>query len=155
MARKAIGTGRDARGRFAAGNLGGPGRPARVTEAAYLASLSDAVPLDVWQRIVERARDDALGGDARARAWLAGLLLGKEPARLSQLARDDLLGVTPADRTRVSALRVVEPSLQPYGHGLFGPTDDELAVQVARAREEFEAQTAAMLEEQAGVSGEP
>jgi hypothetical protein len=35
-------------------------------EADYLAALCDAVPIERWRKIVERAVTDAEGGDARA-----------------------------------------------------------------------------------------
>jgi len=130
-------TGRDGRGRFALGNPGGPGRPRRAVETEYLGAVSEAVPVDVWRRIVERARDDALAGDHRARAWLANIVLGKEPGRLSELAKQDLLGVTADDTLRVAVAKVVDPSLRdPLGLDLMlGPTDLQLAVEAARERE--------------------
>jgi hypothetical protein len=38
--------------------------PRRQIEREYLATLSAAVPLDIWQAIYKRAADDALAGDA-------------------------------------------------------------------------------------------
>jgi hypothetical protein len=68
---------RAANGRFAPGWRGGPGRPRRVIERDYLAALSEAVPIDRWKKIVERAASDAENGDAKARDWLGSYLLGK------------------------------------------------------------------------------
>jgi hypothetical protein len=68
---------RDGNGRFAAGNPGGPGRPRRAVEHEYMATLTEAVTLDDWREVVERAREDAKGGDARARQWLSDLLVGR------------------------------------------------------------------------------
>jgi hypothetical protein len=68
---------RDANGRFALGNPGGPGRPRRVVEADYLAALSEAVPLEKWHEIVETAVDQAVSGDAKAREWIGSYLAGK------------------------------------------------------------------------------
>ena len=70
--------GRDNRGRFVKGAWpGGPGRPRRETEREYLDALIGACPPDRWQRIVERAITDAEQGDAKARDFLAGYLVGK------------------------------------------------------------------------------
>jgi hypothetical protein len=68
---------RAANGRFAPGWRGGPGRPRRATEAQYLARLSEAVPLETWDRIVQKAVEDALAGDRHARAFLANYLIGR------------------------------------------------------------------------------
>jgi len=67
-------------GTFAQGNEGGPGRPRRQTEAAYLVALSEAVTLDDWREIVKAAVIAAKSGDAQARKWLSDYLLGVNPA---------------------------------------------------------------------------
>jgi hypothetical protein len=68
---------RDSNGQFCAGHPGGPGRPPRQTEAAYLLALSEAVTPDRWRAIVARAIEDAEQGDDKARAWLSTHLLPK------------------------------------------------------------------------------
>ena len=73
--------GRDKSGKFLAGNPGGPGRPPRATERDYLVALSESCSTDDWQEIVSRAVDDAKGGDAKARSWLAGYLIGEPGSR--------------------------------------------------------------------------
>ena len=86
---------RDQAGRFASGNRGGPGRPRRVTERAYLAAISEACPPDVWQEIVAQAVQDAKAGDAKARDWLAAYLVGRPDAAavtLHRLAVEDEAG---------------------------------------------------------------
>ena len=81
---------RDAAGRFAAGNAGGPGRPRRAIETDYLAALSDAVPMDRWRKIVERAVTDAEQGDVKAREWLGSYLAGKPTGNgLRKIAVDE------------------------------------------------------------------
>ena len=50
-------------GRF---QKGGPGRPRRAIESDYLATLSEAVPLSVWQEIVAKAVDEGREGDHAA-----------------------------------------------------------------------------------------
>jgi hypothetical protein len=80
-----IGNGhRNGDGQFAPGNPGGPGRPRRVAERDYLAALTEECPPETWRAICRRAVADALGGDARARDWLARYLLGN-PAELPTL----------------------------------------------------------------------
>jgi hypothetical protein len=77
-------------------------------ELDYLAALSDAVTLDRWRAIVERAVDDAAKGDDKARAWLSRYLIGDE-ARLSELARLDALGLSPSDIVAAQANEELEP----------------------------------------------
>src|SRR5690348_13702790 len=67
----------DAKGRFKKGHKGGPGRPRRVVEQDYVVALSEAVPLDRWRKIIERAITDAESGDARAREWVGNYMMGK------------------------------------------------------------------------------
>ncbi len=71
---------RDETGRFLPGNSGSPGRPRRQTEAAYLHATLSACSVEMWGKIVDRAVADALGGDAKAREWLATYLIGKSAA---------------------------------------------------------------------------
>ena len=99
--------GRQANGRFAYGNQGGPGRPRRKVEEDYLVALAEAVPFDLWQRIVSKAADDALNGDAKAREWLSNYLLRGVRLR-DTLTRDhrtdlDLLGYEPIEAQNVEA----------------------------------------------------
>jgi hypothetical protein len=93
---------RDANGRFAVGNPGGPGRPRRAVEQDYLATLADAVPLKKWKRIVSRAVADAAAGDAKARRWISEHLVGRRPDALTALAATELAG-TLDDEIRVQA----------------------------------------------------
>ena len=66
---------RDHMGRFAVGNSGGPGRPKRQAEGAYLQTLSERVPLALWAEIVDKAASDAAAGDGKARDWLSKYLM--------------------------------------------------------------------------------
>jgi hypothetical protein len=70
-------TDRDANGRFLPGHPGMGGRPRRAIEVDYVATLSEAVPLAKWRAIVERAVEQAVSGDAKAREWLGSHLLGE------------------------------------------------------------------------------
>lgn len=89
--------GRDQKtGRFSVGNPGGPGRPRRAVEADYLAALSDAVSVDRWRKIVERALSDAEQGDPKAREWLSAYLAGKPTGgALRRIAIDEMAGIDP------------------------------------------------------------
>lgn len=75
-------------GQFSKGNPGGPGRPSKATEDEYLAAVGDAVPLDIWKTICQRAAQDATKGNAKARDWLSKHLLPPP--------RDTSLGFDPA-----------------------------------------------------------
>jgi hypothetical protein len=91
-------SGRDAGGRFASGNPGGPGRPRRETERAYLAAMADAVPPDTWRVIVEAAAASAFQGDRHAREWLSAYLMGMPEGRaitLHALAVQEMSGTDP------------------------------------------------------------
>ncbi len=94
-------TDRDAAGRFTPGNPGGPGRPRRDTERTYLSTVSEACSPETWREIVARAVADAKAGDAAARAWLAGYLVGR-PATvavtLHALAVEAAAGKDPVER---------------------------------------------------------
>jgi len=81
-------TDRDSSGRFLPGNRSSPGRPRRQVEVDYLANLADVVPSDTWRKITERAVQDALAGEYKARDWLSKYLLG-ESSRLEQLAKEE------------------------------------------------------------------
>lgn len=95
--------GRQSKGRFAAGNKFGQGRPRRAVEREYLAVLSDVVPLDAWRKVVERALQDAQAGDDKARVWLAKYLLDGIGNPLFQLAVREEQGETTDQRVRRAA----------------------------------------------------
>lgn len=87
--------GRDARGRFAAGNPGGPGRPPRQTELDYLLATQAACTPEEWGLIVLRAKADALGGCPMARAFLARYLIGRDAPRMPVSDAEAASGLTP------------------------------------------------------------
>ncbi len=78
-------TERDNNGRFAKGNRGGPGRPRRHVESEYLAALSDTVTMDSWKQVCQRAVEDAINGDSKAREWLTKHMVG-DGQRITRLA---------------------------------------------------------------------
>jgi len=67
--------GRESNGQFAAGNPGGPSRPARAIEPEYLGVLFEWVTIEKWRRIVARAADDTEDGHHRIRQWLGQYLI--------------------------------------------------------------------------------
>jgi hypothetical protein len=67
---------RDDNGKFIKGNGGGPGRPKRDKESAYLEIMRAIVTDKKWRSIVQKAADKAEHGDAIARKWLADYLIG-------------------------------------------------------------------------------
>jgi hypothetical protein len=107
-------TGHDAAGRFTVGNAGGPGRPPRATERVYLAALADCVTPADWRLIVERAKSDALAGDAVARAWLTKHLLG-DGLTLTALAVSEALDIDAADE--IAGAADAERESAGYGGG--------------------------------------
>jgi hypothetical protein len=82
--------GRDSKGRFAKGNLGGPGRPPKARELKYLAAIVDAVGLQRFQYIVDLQASRAEQGDLRAAQFIARLLLGATPPSLSEVPEEEL-----------------------------------------------------------------
>lgn len=70
-------------------NEKGPNR--RPVEREYFATLNAAVTLDVWKRIVQRAIDDALAGDPKAREWLSKWLMQAEARTLTVMAAEESL----------------------------------------------------------------
>jgi hypothetical protein len=107
--RMSTSTDRDSNGRFRPGHPGGPGRPRRAIEADYLASFSDAVPMEAWKRIVGRAVEDAEKGDAKAREWLSAHLMAKPDGNgLLMLAASEEAGFNPiAEKADGLALRTL------------------------------------------------
>ena len=67
---------RDDNGKFIKGNGGGPGRPKRDKESAYLEVMRSIVTNKRWRVIIQKATEKAEHGDAIARKWLADYLIG-------------------------------------------------------------------------------
>lgn len=87
---------RDKDGRFVKGYEGGPGRPKRSTERAYLEVITSACTPDIWKDVVNKAVEDARKGDVKAREWLSSYLIGKPEQTaptLKQMAIDEAAGV--------------------------------------------------------------
>jgi len=61
----------------------------RPVEREYVGALNAAVPIATWQRICERAVNDALAGDAKAREWLSKWLMQIETRTLTVLAAEE------------------------------------------------------------------
>lgn len=100
-------SGRDNTGRFKKGNPGGPGRPSRMIETDYLASLSEQVPRDAWAAIVADAVSRAREGDAKAREWLSRYLLPTDKgSNLLRLAAREATGGGVEDEIREAGERI-------------------------------------------------
>ena len=97
--------GRQANGRFAKGNPGGPGRPRRPVEVQYLAAIGDIVTVDIWRAIVRKAVVDAAKGNAQAREWLTRYLIGANPKTLTRLAAMEDLHDGSADEVAEHLIR--------------------------------------------------
>jgi hypothetical protein len=76
---------RDENGKFAAGNGGGPGRPPRSREQAYLVATASVCTVQDWREIIKKATTQAKRGNHQARAFLASILLGKDPVAVAEL----------------------------------------------------------------------
>lgn len=125
--------GRDELGRFTVGNPGGPGRPRRAVELDYLRALSDAIGLDDWREIVQRAVTDAKAGDVKAREWIAAHVIPERRPTLIELAALDAQGLDGDDLVAVQA------------DGVFGVVHQARAGRLRRAeaaRAEAEAEAA-------------
>ena len=109
---------RDERGRFVAGNGGGPGRPRRAIEREYLAVISEAVTLEDWRAIVAHAVEVAKQGDDKARAWLAKYVVGDNPITLTELLARELLDI---DADMEALVKVDEISETPSMFGWDNP----------------------------------
>ena len=83
-------SGRDAHGRFAPGNPGGPGRPPKARELNYLAAVVESVGVQRFRYIVERQAERAEQGNLAAAQFLARLLLGATPPMLSEIPEEQL-----------------------------------------------------------------
>jgi hypothetical protein len=67
-----------------------------VTEADYLAALSEAVPMDAWRAVIAKAVEQARAGDAKAREWLGIYVVGKPSGdALLKLAASEMSGLDP------------------------------------------------------------
>jgi len=80
---------RDDNGRFKKGTVPNPkGRPTKEREVRYHEILLSSVSFADWQRIVEKARDQALKGDSVARKWLADYFIGPPIQRQEHTGAD-------------------------------------------------------------------
>lgn len=125
--------GRDEHGKFTAGNPGGPGRPRRMVEREYILAITAAVTLDDWRAIVDRAKQDALNGDDKARSWLAHYLIGDERVSLLQLAALEHLGID-TDREVAAAADLIQNPPSPFMN--FGPEETPVMRAAASLNEE-------------------
>ena len=97
---------RDAKGRFAYGHPGGPGRPRRAVEQDYLHTLSAACPPQRLAGIIATLVAAAERGDQSATQILLRYLIGTPSAAptLTQMAIAEMANMDPAER-EAKALR--------------------------------------------------
>ena len=71
----------------------------RPVECEYLAVMSEVVSLSVWERICQRAAEDAMAGDHKARDWVSKTLTQSAASPLTVLAAQETLSdsMTAAD----------------------------------------------------------
>jgi len=68
---------RTEKGQFAKGASGNPaGRPPKEREEKYHAILLSRVTFADWERIIDKAVEQAKRGDSNARKWIADYLVG-------------------------------------------------------------------------------
>jgi len=69
-----------------ANTLGGTsntqGRPSRRVEEKYLKGLTTKVGIEEWGQIVDKAIEQAIAGDWRARNWISNYLMGTPAKRI-------------------------------------------------------------------------
>lgn len=115
--------GRDERGRFAAGNRGGPGRPPKAREAAYQAVVQEVVSLGAWAKVVAEALVRAQAGDSQARQWLGEFLIGK-PKQSLGISLDHSSGADEfehlSDDELAAAIAAAEAEAARYGEDAGG-----------------------------------
>jgi hypothetical protein len=104
---------RDSNGRFSVGNVGGPGRKTREIEREYLATMETIVSGEAWQAIVQRATQDAIGGDAKARSFIASYLLGQPVTRTEEPEQGDRVAEAIEQWRQAKLTMAQELGLQP------------------------------------------
>lgn len=73
---------RDDKGRFVKGNKASPGRLPKEREERYYEILLSTVTFEEFKAIVNRAKVQAMKGDAVARKWLSDYLVGAAQQKL-------------------------------------------------------------------------
>lgn len=119
--------GRGAGGKFAAGNPGGPGRPARVIEVDYIRRLSAAVTPDKWQKIIAKVVTLAENGERWAVEFIAARVMGQ--ATLTDVAIRDELQVTSDDEVAALARNETTPALLQWNESTPLATARDIATQ--------------------------
>lgn len=124
-------------GKFAPGNAGGPGRPPRQTETAYLSRMMRVCDLDTWETITRAAVAAAQAGDHQARAWLSSFLVGKAETiapKPTAVVVAELLGGDAA--LELAAKEVARPLISARRYPSLG-MDDEDADIIGEAKREL------------------
>lgn len=81
---------RDSKGRWIKGckSPNPKGRTPRQVEREYLDVTMDSVSTDEWRRVVRKALEDAMAGDAKARDWLSRWLMPREGQTVDDTIRE-------------------------------------------------------------------
>lgn len=110
----------------------------RRTEGDYMGVLLDTVTLDDWREVVQGALQEAKGGDAQARTWLAQYLVGKPEAKAPTaltVVVNQLNGVDPlVDKL---AKRTIDSALYPSLHQNDGYSDNIKALYAVELNEKI------------------
>lgn len=80
---------RDENGRIVKGTVLNPkGRPSKEREQKYYDITLHTITFTDWERIMQKARDQALKGDSVARKFLADYLIGPPIQKLEHTGKD-------------------------------------------------------------------
>ena len=125
-------------GKFLPGHVNlSPGRPRRAIELDYARILADALSLDAWRTIVDRAVSDAQDGDSKAREWLSNRILADGALNLMQMAVCDQLAITSTDKIDMAVEGAMDGA-----DSAFGPSNQVEHIIKARHVREREARDA-------------
>jgi hypothetical protein len=107
--------------------------PHRRTQSNYMAALLDRVTPELWGEVIDVAVGEAQAGDAQARAWLAGYLLGRPKAEAPSP-----LAVTAERIGGEDALvaKLADPAIERFKYpGLYDDDEDKAAIKASIAAE--------------------
>jgi hypothetical protein len=104
----------EGKGGFKPGHKRG-GRPKRATEERYLRATVTSCPLRRWRAICKKAVEMAEAGDAKARRFLADMLVGRDPVLLRHLAEQVEKALAEAEASNVPGSEAAARSGPPPG----------------------------------------
>ncbi len=87
---------RDQKGRYLPGHSGGPGRPKKKRDPAYMTIVEEEVTHEDWRAIIRTLKEAALNGEPQAQKLLAAYLLGRPvPAASTEDENEDPAALPP------------------------------------------------------------